>query len=300
MGMPRLTPDPSRFYDGGIDSIDGRPAVPPDPTAPPQVELRRLNDTVDRFAMLRRIAYRDREYGELLVPAATQHFTTDLASVPWLFTWLVPKVSGWLPAAILHDGLVYAAGTPPTYVSTEGYDVLRPEANRVLRDAMADTRTGLVRRWLVWSAVTAATMLSGSGTGWTRAEVLWRRWTVIVSAVIVVVLGTLATLDLFDVGGIALPWMGRRGFGVELAGGLAGAVVIPLVLGLAWGRFRVAGWILGVALAVLLHVTVVIALLTALYQSLEWLARTSIRVFAVLGVVVVVASVVEFVIAVVS
>ena len=41
--------------------------------------------------MERRIAYRDRQLGELLVPRATATFRTDLTSVPALFTWLVPK-----------------------------------------------------------------------------------------------------------------------------------------------------------------------------------------------------------------
>ena len=72
---------------------------------------------------------------------------------------------------------------------------------------------------------------------------------------------------------------------------LSGAIVIPLVLGLLWGRFFVAGAITGVALAVLLHVTVVLVLLTALYQALEWLARVSVRLFALLGGVVVLAAI---------
>lgn len=284
-------PEQDRFYDGGVDAGPGRTAVPPAPGAPPRIVLRRLDDGVDRFAMQRRIAYRDRILGELIVPADTDAFETDLTSVPWVFTWLVPKIGAYLPAALLHDGLVFAPGTSPTYVSTDGHTVLRDEANRVLRDAMLDTGTGLVRRWLVWSAVTAATMLSGAGTGWSRAQVWRRRGAVALTVGVIAVLGTLATLDLFDRGGVRLPWMGAGSFGSELVGGLAGAIVIPLVLGLLWGRFFVAGAITGVALAVLLHVTVVLVLLTALYQALEWLARVSVRLFALLGGVVVLAAI---------
>ncbi len=68
--------------------------------------------------MQRRIAYRDRHLGELLVPRVTRTFRTDLTSVPALFTWLVPKTGLHLPATLLHDGLIH----PPddvTYVSTE-------------------------------------------------------------------------------------------------------------------------------------------------------------------------------------
>ncbi|WP_141014805.1 hypothetical protein [Nocardioides sambongensis] len=46
-------------------------------------------------------------------------------------------------------------------------------------------------------------------------------------------------------------------------------MVIPLVLGLAWGRFAVAGVVLGVSIALLLHVSVAVLAILALYQVLE-------------------------------
>ena len=64
-----------------------------------------------------------------------------------------------------------------------------------------------------------------------------------------------------------------RGFLLELAGGLAGAIVIPLLLGLTWGRFAIAGAVTGIALAVLLHVTALLLGLTAIYQAAERVAR---------------------------
>jgi hypothetical protein len=42
------------------------------------------------------------------------------------------------------------------------------------------------------------------------------------------------------------------------------------VLSLLWGRFRIAGAVAGVTLAVLLHVTVALLGLTLLYRGLEW------------------------------
>jgi Na+(H+)/acetate symporter ActP len=83
--------------------------------------------------------------------------------------------------------------------------------------------------------------------------------------------------------------MGDRPWWLELAGGLAGAVVIPLLLGLTWGRFAAAGAIAGIALAVLLHVTVVLALLTLAYQLAEWSVRRAPRATAVAAAVVVLA-----------
>ena len=255
-----------RFYDGGV------PPGAPDPDRDPRIVLDRSSEHgVEEFALERRIAYDDRHLGELLVPADPATFRTDLTSVPALFTWLVPKTGAHLPAALLHDGLVFPPGTPPTYVSTAGHDVDRAEADRVFRDAMADTGTGPVRRWLVWAAVTSATMLSGS-TRWSRA-LLWRyRLAGVLTVAAIAYLGACATADLFDKGApglVELPWMGDRAWPLELAGGLTGAVVVPFVLGLTWGRFRAAGVIVGIGLAVLLHVTVALAVLTGLYQLVE-------------------------------
>ncbi|UQW99564.1 DUF1353 domain-containing protein [Streptomyces sp. RerS4] len=265
---------PARFYDGGVDADAdaGQPEVPPDPGCDARIELVRVAERGrEQFAMSRRIAYRDRHLGELLVPRRTRTFRSDLTSVPALFTWLVPKTGEHLPATLLHDGLIHPPGDP-TYTSTDGHVVLRAEADRVLRDAMADSGTALIRRWLIWSAVATATMLDGRGTGWSKA-LAWRyRVTAALTVVLIASLGVCASFDLFDVAvpGIPqLPWMGERPWCVELVGGLSGAVVLPLATALLWGPFRIAGAVVGLSLALLLHVTVALLALTALYQVLE-------------------------------
>lgn len=258
-----VSSQPTRFFDGGDDTD------PPDHAKPPVVVLERSLDMSEQtFRMTRRIGYRDRVYGDLMVPADLGSFDTDLASVPAIFTWLVPKSGRHLPAALLHDGLVYSPGQPPSYI---GAAMGREEANRVFRDAMADTGTRLVRRWLMWSAVTVYTMVTGEGTGWSRAERLRWRLTALGTIGVVVLLGVLATLDLADVWNV-VPWIAEGDWVRELVTGAAGAVVIPFVLGLAWGRFRIAGVVLGISLALLLHVTVAILLVTGLYQGAERLA----------------------------
>jgi hypothetical protein len=297
-GVQPVTQQARRFYDGGLDKDAHHPEVPPDPDADPQIVLARVAEHGrEQFAMQRRIAYRDRHLGELLVPRVTSTFRTDLTSVPALFTWLVPKTGLHLPATLLHDGLIHPADDV-TYVSTDGHVVLRAEADRVLRDAMADAGTALIRRWLVWSAVATATMLDGKGTGWSKALARRYRATAALTALVVAVLGFCATLDLFDVhltGVPELPWMGDRGWFVELAGGLSGAVVIPLLLSLAWGRFRIAGAVVGVTLAVLLHVTVALLGLTLLYRVLEWLTARLPTLMTVLVGVLIVAALIVFV-----
>lgn len=269
-------PQPHRFFDGGTDD------EPPDPGAPPRIVLERdVQDGQELFRALRRIGYRDEEVGDLLVPADLAAFRTDLASVPALFTWLVPRTGNILPPALLHDGLV------PPGESHVGAPMDRPTADLVLRRAMRDTHVGTVRRWLVWAAVTLWTIQLGDAS-WGRLRHL--RYLVAADGTLALigVLGTIATLDLFDVVD-RLPWMGDRPWWLELAGGLAGAVVIPLLLGLTWGRFAAAGAIVGITLAVLLHVTVLLGLLTLLYQAVERLARRTPVAVAVAGAAVLLA-----------
>lgn len=265
-----------RFYDGGIDAWEDQPEVPPAPGTDARIELIRMTTAKggEEFVMMRRIAYLDRHLGILLVPPATRRFKTDLTSVPAIFTWLVPKTGAHLPATLLHDGLVHGPDETPTYTADPPHRVLRHEADRVLRDAMADTGTGIVRRWLIWSAVTAATMWDGRVNDWSAATRLYYRVVLVGLLGAVLGLGFLATTDLFDVEWFwALPWMDHRDWYVELAGGLSGAVVIPAVLGVSWRQFWKAGIIVGVALALLVHATLLLGLLTLGYQLLERAAR---------------------------
>ena len=70
-----------------------------------RLELLSINGR--EFAMLRQISYDDPEHPEpFTVPADLARFRTDLASVPDVFTWLVPRSGIFLPAAVLHDALV--------------------------------------------------------------------------------------------------------------------------------------------------------------------------------------------------
>lgn len=282
-----------RFYDGGTAD------APPAPDRPPVIVLsREFGANVREFRMTRRIGYRDRFLGQLLVPGDLDSFETDLTSVPAVFAWLVPKTGAHLPAALLHDGLVYSPGQEPSYVSSDGHVIDRAEANRVFRDAMADTGTGIVRRWLMWSGVTTATMIQGRGTHWNLWRRVYYRTVALVTIGIIAVLGLSATVDLLDVRPAwipSVPWMGERGLPAELVHGGAAAVVIPFVLALTWGRFWKAGAILGISLALLLHVTIAIVGLTLLYQVLERVATAWPRLAIGVAAVVVLGSALTFI-----
>jgi hypothetical protein len=170
-------------------------------------------------------------------------------------------------------------------------------ADRIFRDAMADTGTGVIRRWIVWTAVTVATIFVGVLVPWTAAKQWSYRVAAAVTIATIVYLGYSSTSDLFDRSWFLatdVPWMGERPFLVELVGGLAGAIVVPLALSLLWGRLRMAGAIAGVMLAVLLHVTVGLAVIGTTYVVLERLARRSPAVATGLAVAVVLGSLVVF------
>ena len=165
-------PQARRFYDGGVDAERPARRSPgprgrrPDRAAPAH------RARAEQFAMERRIAYRDRHLGELLVPRRTGTFRTDLTSVPALFTWLVPKTGRHLPAALVHDGLVHPPRRPDLRLH-RGARVLRPRptgccATRWPTPARAWSGAG-------WCGPRSPRppIFSGAGTGWSRGAT-WR------------------------------------------------------------------------------------------------------------------------------
>ncbi len=293
-------PNPTNFFDAGVEvepGIDPGLLAGPELLPPPRVVLQSIDGDPDSFSLGRRIGYLDSELGALLVPRHFDAFTTDLVSVPALFTWLVPKTGTHLTAALVHDGLINPGG-PPTYYSADGHRVLRWEADRIMRDMMRDAGTGVVRRWLMWSAVTLGTFKDGRETGWSQVKLLSYRVAAVATLALILVLGGWATLDLFDtrIPDRFIPfrdsdltpvlwWMGERDWWVELLGGLAGAVAIPVLAAPLWGRFWRAGLIAGISLAVLIHATVVLGLLSGSYLLLERLAAWAPRLVLAVGVV---------------
>lgn len=86
------------------------------------------------------------------VPVGT---TTDFASIPTVVTWLVAKMTG-APAAVLHDHAWDLANTRQISYRT---------ADRLLREALAAVGVGAPSRYLMWSAVRWADLLTRRG-GW--------------------------------------------------------------------------------------------------------------------------------------
>lgn len=108
---------------------------------------------VDHFELVQQVRYQadDRVF---TIPAG---FSTDFASVPRPFVWLLPKYGVYTRAAILHDYLVVEK------------PVSAVEADRLFVRALRDLGTPLIRRWIMWAGVRIGGFLRGSGP----LEVLW-------------------------------------------------------------------------------------------------------------------------------
>lgn len=105
------------------------------------VDLRVVDDK--EWELLAPLQYRGRDE-VFTVPAGSR---TDLASVPALLTWLVPTYGRYTKAAILHDHL-WRTGA-----------VARADADGIFRRSMRELGVPILRRWVMWAAVRAASVL---------------------------------------------------------------------------------------------------------------------------------------------
>jgi hypothetical protein len=81
-------------------------------------------------------------------PPTAPNNSTDLASVPYWLWWFVASHGRHTRAALLHDQLV------------DVQNIDRVEADRVFRLALEESDVRWMRRWLMWTAVSIATMVS--------------------------------------------------------------------------------------------------------------------------------------------
>ncbi len=71
-------------------------------------------------------------------------FTTDFASVPRVFVWLLPRYGQWTQSAILHDFLWDLA-------RTTGFN--KADADGIFNRSMRELGVPFLRRWIMWAAV---------------------------------------------------------------------------------------------------------------------------------------------------
>lgn len=85
--------------------------------------------------------------------------STDFASVPRLFVWLLPRYGRWTKAAILHDHLWRdrAAEGKMDYIEADG----------TFRRAMRELHVPFLKRWIMWGAVRLGALAKPGGRkGW--------------------------------------------------------------------------------------------------------------------------------------
>ena len=75
-------------------------------------------------------------------------FSTDFASVPRAFQWVLPTYGQYTKAAILHDFL---------YEESKAGRFDRDDADGIFRRSMRELGVSFLRRWIMWAAVSAAT-----------------------------------------------------------------------------------------------------------------------------------------------
>ncbi len=164
--------------------------MPFDPATPLQVE--EVNEK--RWRLLADLRYHGK-FEDFVVPAGT---LTDFASVPRLFTWLVPTSGKYTKAAVLHDYLCETELIP------------RNDADGVFRRALGEAEVPTVRRYVIWGAVRLASLLRGAKAGDIAGIVLLALLVVPLAAPIAIaVMCVLLGLSLVEI----VVWLALRVFG---------------------------------------------------------------------------------------
>ena len=71
-------------------------------------------------------------------------FTTDFASVPRIFVWLLPRYGRWTQAAVLHDYL---------WTLSRAGKLSKFDADGIFLRALRELEVPFLRRWIMWTAV---------------------------------------------------------------------------------------------------------------------------------------------------
>jgi hypothetical protein len=201
-GMP--TDAPQGYYDGTTDD----PAVY-------VLERVRYPDGRDKpgcYLLKRQIRYVSADGRAWVVPAEPDdEFVTDLASIPALAAWLVPKDGTHTPAALIHDAMVLGRDELPAYAPADP-EVPRDEADRLFLEGMELLGVRFLRRWLMWAAVSIPTLCEPA---WRRLPdgrreaIGWQHWprrALVALLALFAVAGVLGVPDVIDLPGSITVW----------------------------------------------------------------------------------------------
>lgn len=147
-------------------------------TLPAVYTLRRAvdKDGCDKpgsYVVVDPITYVDQGGREWTIPRRSDvPFETDLASIPAFATWLVPKDGSHTPGALIHDAMVLKDQEEPNYAPPVPR-IGAEEADRIFRQAMQHLGVRLIRRWLMWTAVSIRSFWVAPGKFWVRRAMLF-------------------------------------------------------------------------------------------------------------------------------
>lgn len=112
----------------------------------------------ERWQLVIPLAYAGNEQ-KFLVP---EGYISDLASVPRIVAWLIPKNGNYSRAAVLHDYLLTDALKVGKVTSNE--------ADGIFRKAMRELGVPRVKRWLMWTGVRWGALFNRTRRpGWLRS-----------------------------------------------------------------------------------------------------------------------------------
>jgi hypothetical protein len=83
-----------------------------------------------------------------------EDFSTDLVSVPGVFSWFIPRAGRYARAAVLHDYL---------WQCGDGIGVDHKQADTRFRVQMQRDGVSLLRRWIMWATVRTLSVAKGKG-----------------------------------------------------------------------------------------------------------------------------------------
>jgi hypothetical protein len=236
-------------------------------------------------------------------------FETDLASIPALASWLVPKDGSHTPAALIHDSMVGER-------HYDGPEVQRDEADRVFREGMQYLGVPLIRRWMMWTAVSIPTLAGQVVFDSGKRDYLrpYRVLLIVVGFIVFGVLGVLGMPDVMDVpGDLPIPsWLpliggkelrfelwnlleeyrllpvnslagSRQAFRVELGWLIVFVAVAASCYGVLWGKHFRFGSIFGFALAFVALPVAILGIAYGIYRLIEILVACPFWIASRLG-----------------
>lgn len=143
-----------------------------------------------RWELAESLVYQGAE-DRFTVPAG---FRTDFASVPTVFTWLIPRYGIYTRAAVLHDFLcaLVRAGV-----------FTQVDADGIFRRVLRELGVSLPRRWMMWAAVRAGYRMSGA----TGKD--WLQWLLVAVITVPLLLPAIIVVQLWSWVFAAVEWVGR-------------------------------------------------------------------------------------------